>query len=85
MSEPVKNEALDYLVEKIESLKLDGVIRFDIVKDRLERRFDDIKIKEAINHLVDAGYFVADYTETTNPYNPDVKNNTTNYFRFEWD
>jgi translation elongation factor EF-Ts len=78
------NEALSYFRDKIEEGKQANRVRFDITKGRL-KRFPDKELSDAISALVAEGVFVADYTETTKPYNKNVNNDVTNYLRIEWD
>lgn len=78
------NEALSYLRHQIEESKQAGRVRFTIIKGRLKRFFVE-DLSDAISVLVAEGFFVADFTETTTPYNEGINNNVAHYLRIEWD
>lgn len=79
-----RNKAYVYISEKIQRCRQEGVVRLDINKARLSK-FTIDEVFRATNTLVHEGYFVADYTELTQPYNDGVKTGITYSLRFEWD
>lgn len=78
------NKAYQYISEKIQRCRQGGAIRLDINKARLSK-FTVDEVFRATNTLVHEGYFVADYTELTQPYNTGVETSITYSLRFEWD